>query len=177
VDWGEVHATDNATNDGVARSGNGRSSPHTSPQTTAPSGCSARAWAGTRTARSTPCSVQTTTEQSLQASTASRRLRPPSHHHPPQQTPGGAAGPFQGCPARQGSAPGRLASALAQGRSLEGTGAQLAPSNVLSCQGFAAAPLNRWIVASPTVRAELKGRQKAFMVVEHPCGHRSHLRS
>jgi hypothetical protein len=68
-------------------------------------------------------------------------------------------------PPGKGRPPGRLASALAQGRSLEGTGAQLAQSKVLSCQGFAAAPLSRWIVASPTVRAELKGRQKAFMVV------------
>jgi hypothetical protein len=43
---------------------------------------------------------------------------------PPQQLPGEAEGPFQGRPARQGSAPGRLATALAQGLSLEGTGAQ-----------------------------------------------------
>ena len=38
-------------------------SPATSPQTSAPSECSARTWAGMRTARSTPCSVQTTKKQ------------------------------------------------------------------------------------------------------------------
>ena len=102
----------------------------------------------------------------------------PSPHTTPHNRPRAKRRALpKAAPPGKGRPPGRLASALAQGRSLEGTGAQLARSKVLSCQGFAAAPLSRWIVASPTVRAELKGRQKAFMVVEHPCGQRSHLRS
>jgi len=96
---------------------------------------------------------------------------------PPPQTPGGAAGPSQGRPARQGSArrPTRVSPCPGTQPGVDRRAAP--PSKVLSCQGFAAEPLSLWMVASPTVQAELKGRQKAFMVVEHPCGQRSHMRS
>ena len=58
----------------------------------------------------------------------------------PTTNPGRSGGPFQRPPRPARVGPGRLAQPLAQGRSLEGTGAQLAPSNVPSCQGFWAEP-------------------------------------
>ena len=109
----------------------------TSPPNTASSGSLRTTSAARAKDRSPPCSSLTTTEpgarSQMQGYGLGLRPQPPRTSGaisrrcqplPPPNSPRRSGGPFHGRPARQGSARRPTCAALAQGRSLEGTGAQ-----------------------------------------------------